>query len=87
MTREEVYKLIDGERDYQDDRWWDEVRHGRRSVDEFVLYVQGYAADAVAIASHTNDRDGALAAVRKIAALCVACMEQHGAPARETPPK
>lgn len=58
---------------------------GNRSLDEFVLYMSGYMADLVKIASHTNDPREKLAFVRKVTALGVACMEQHGAPFREPP--
>lgn len=91
MTREEVYRIIDGERDYQDARWGntlsgDRPGDGSRSVDEFVLYVAGYLQDAVRIASHVGDQAAKLAAPRKVVALGVACFEQHGCPPREVGP-
>lgn len=88
MTREEVYRLIDGERDYQDNLWGKTLSsnkpgNGERTVDEFALYIAGYAQELTTIASHSADPNSKLAHVRKIAALAVACMEQHGAPARQ----
>lgn len=94
MNRTQVYKLIDGERDYQDSRWGatlssdrvpvpQQSNGGDRSIDEFILYIKGYADDAVQVAAHFGDPNAKLDPVRKIAALCVACMEQHGAPERE----
>lgn len=92
MKRSRVYRLINGERDYQDSRWGSTLSSGRspgieeeggmRSIDEFILYIKGYTDDAVNVASHFGESDKKLDPIRKIAALCVACMEQHGAPAR-----
>lgn len=96
MQREDVYKLVDGERDYQDSRWGGTLSSGRkptddqnggdRSIDEFILYIKGYTDDAVQVASHFGDAAKKLDPIRKIAALCVACMEQHGAPSRVVDP-
>jgi hypothetical protein len=56
---------------------------GNRSIDEFVLYIEGYARDLAQIASHTNDPREKLNFIRKVTALGVAAMEQHGAPLRD----
>ncbi len=87
LKREEVYKIIDGERDYQDSRWGntrsdDRPGNGERSTDEFALYILGYTNDLVDKASHFGDPNVKLDIVRKIAALAVACMEWNGAPPR-----
>jgi hypothetical protein len=87
MNRADVYKAIDGERDYQDAKWGNSLSSGiagdgARSIDEFSLYIVGYAADAARLASHYADGQAKLAEIRKVAALCVACMEQHGVPSR-----
>lgn len=58
---------------------------GNRSIDEFALYVRGYAEDLAQLASHTNDPRPKLEFFRKVGALCVAAMEQHGAPPRFVP--
>lgn len=92
--REMAYWLLDGERDYQDERWGETLSGGRapvgrgeeggdRTVDEFVLYVAGYANDLVQYASHFGSSDGKLDIMRKVGALCVAAIEQHGAPERK----
>lgn len=88
MNREEVYRALDTERDYQDRRWGDAASSGRpgngdRTIDEFVMYVFGYAQDALKIASHELDPTKKMAALRKVGALCVAAGEQHGMPTRE----
>lgn len=85
MERSKVYELIDGERDYQDTKWagtcsGNGIGTGAldRSVDEFALYISAYTAELVQIASHTGNPRSSLDAIRKIAALSVACMEAHG---------
>jgi len=90
MERKEVYKVIDGERDYQDIKWAgtksnNEPGEGAldRTIDEYAAYIQGYANELINIVSHTDDRFAKLDAVRKVAALCVACMESNGARARD----
>lgn len=82
MKRQDVYSLIDGERNYQDAKWGHTLSggrpgHGERTVDEFSLYISGYTGDLVDFASHFGNEAGKLEIIRKIAGLCVACMEQH----------
>jgi hypothetical protein len=82
MKRENVYKVIDSEREYQEKKWGktlsgDRVGNGERSVDEFSLYILGYTNDLVECASHLSDDAQKLEIIRKIAGLCVNCMEQH----------
>jgi hypothetical protein len=84
MSRQDVYAVIDGERAYQDSRWGGSASNGRpgageRTLDEYCLYIVGYADDLKHIASHEPDPIKKLEFVRKVAALCVACMEEHGA--------
>ena len=87
-SRDDVFRAINTERSYQDSRWGDSLSGGRpgngeRSVDEFALYIIGYANDLLVNASHFGDQADKLDIIRKIAGLGVACMEQHGAPRRE----
>lgn len=87
MTRADVYAVLDGERDYQDARWGGTLSgerpgDGSRSVDEFVLYMEGYMREAVHLASHSADKNTTLDVLRKVVALGVACFEQHGVPPR-----
>ena len=89
LARAAVYAAIDSERDYQDSRWGDTLSgdrpgDGSRTVDEFALYIQGYTSDLVQYASHFGPEEEKLNIIRKIAGLAVACMEQHGAPLRES---
>lgn len=85
--RTEVYEAIDGERNYQDTRWNPDTTQsgGLHSVTEFLVYMQDYTAEALHYVSRNGDpkaSEFALHNVRKVAALAVACMEQHGAPRR-----
>ena len=90
-TRAEAYSAIDSERTYQAQKWGEggesnihvNLAENDRTIDEMALYVQGYATDLVQHCSHVSDPTEALNIMRKIAALCVGCMEAHGAPYRE----
>ncbi len=87
--RTEVYKAIDGERHYQEDRWanyegLDGVHESAtdRTLDEFILYMEEYLQMARSHSVHGQEKVG-LEMVRKVTALGVGCMERHGAPERE----
>lgn len=86
--RLEVIKALDSERDYQDDLFKEEDGGGRlrhatdRTLDEFILYINQYAAEAAQLTTHGNEPE-ALNFVLKIGGMCVGCMERHGAPQRE----
>ena len=89
VARRNAYRAIDSERDYQDHKFSVERTDREatdRSLDEFILYIQQYAAEAGALTTH-EDEDEALEFVRKIGALCVGCMEQNGAPLRVIQPE
>lgn len=82
--RKEIYSVIDGERDYQDKKWGstfssNEPGDGSRTLDEFALYISGYSDKLKSYCAEFGDKEEKLNIVRKVAALCVACMEQHGA--------
>ena len=82
-VRSEVYAALDSERDYQDHRWAHLDRTPiDRTLDEFILYIRQYADEASALTTHGDEAE-ALNSVRKVGALCVGCMEKHGAPRRE----
>lgn len=81
-----VYAALDGERDYQDEKWGPTGTHGIHSVTEFLVYIQDYTNEALHVESREEDEAAnvkALDIMRKITALGVACMEQHGAPSRK----
>jgi|AntRauTorckE6833_2_1112554.scaffolds.fasta_scaffold00277_4 hypothetical protein len=91
IKREEVYKALDSERDYQDVRWKEnpgqpETRESLdRSIDEFSTYIMAYAQQLQNVCASTDDPTVKLDFVRKVGGLSVACMEAHGAPLREIP--
>ena len=87
MTRENVYKLIDGEREYQDSIWNCNTTSscGIHTPEEWILYIEDYLAEAkhiLARRSVATSYPEAMAIFRKVASMCVAAMEQ-----RETPPR
>jgi len=88
MTRDDVYKLIDGERTYQNAIWNEHTTasKGLHTPTEFLCFMQDYLTQAIHQVSRNGEPEASwqgLDTIRKIAALAVACMEQHGAPARK----
>ena len=88
MKREEVYQALDGERDYQAQRWNESTTQtgGFHSVTEFLVYMRDYTEEALHYLSRNSDPEAtqfALNSIRKIAALGVNCMEQNGVTKRE----
>ena len=86
-TREQVYGALDSERAYQDSRWGSTLSggvpgDGSRTLDEFILYIAGYADELKRIGATSPVPAEKLEFVRKVGGLCVAAMEQHGAPRR-----
>lgn len=89
-SRSDVYAAIDSERDYQESRKaaapGDPSYNGRvRTPEEYMVYMQDYLNEAMHKASREWGpayRDGVVEIIRKVTALGVACMEDHGAPRR-----
>ena len=86
-TRAEVYKAIDSERAYQDTFVLPERQYYQtHTLGEFILMLNQYAAQSMQKWTHSTDSTDSypesLHEVRKIAAIAVSCMEQHGAPKR-----
>jgi hypothetical protein len=83
-TRQEVYNVIDGERDYQDAQRPDRFTESVLPVSGELLCIRTYLG--YADNSYTNNPGEApietLEHIRKIAAMCVRAMEHHGAPPR-----
>lgn len=84
MDRSTVYCVIDSERSYQE-QIWKRPEHDH-SATEFLVYIDHYVKKAFAKVSTEDGEQGALVDLRKIAALAVAAMEQHGAPFRDYQP-
>lgn len=79
-TREDVYKAIDTERYYQDNKWGKDHPH---EIDAFATYLRRYTAILDEVATVPSGDTAKLDVIRKIAGLAVVCMEQHGAPERK----
>lgn len=87
-----VYAAIDSEREYQYTRWVDSCQKANidyreddtKTVGEWLMFIKGYYNDAVHSASHMAGSP-VMDCFRKLAALCVACMEVHGGYYRQTP--
>jgi hypothetical protein len=92
MERKEVYHLIDGERDYQDSLWSNELEtrnhkpdifDERKSIAEWLNYIEFHLGEAKH-AVYALEPKKATASIRKIAALAVCAMEIHGTPKRKS---
>jgi len=83
MIREDVYKLIDGEREYQDTDPHN-VGHDdiSRSVADWIIFIERQLSEAKGQV-YVLDKEKALCHIRKIAALAVACMEHYDTPRRK----
>jgi len=82
-TRKQIFEAIEGERKYQDDRWNCSTTDscGKHEIETFLFYLDFYRRQLDAPLSTKSQREGyseALPILRKMAALLVACMEQHG---------
>ena len=88
MKREDVYKLIDGEREYQ--KKWDAQRIEKglptrdkyATVESWILWMEDYLTRARTAATNDTDKTTALEHIRKVTALGVACMENNDTSAR-----
>ncbi len=83
-TRAEVYEALDGERAFQVKKWGAD----REGVGAFLVYMEEYLAKARRALTENEGTKLALHELRKVTALGVACLEQHGAPPRmgQAPP-
>jgi hypothetical protein len=87
-TRAEVYHAIDTERDYQDALWNQDIALGKgaHSIEEWIVYLEDYLGEAKHFLSRmpaATARMHTMPLIRKVAAMAVCCMEQHGAPVRD----
>jgi hypothetical protein len=86
MERKDVYKCIDGERDYQDWRWNtkqrpDNVSDEEKPVAEWLNYIE-YHLSKAKVENYRLNHLAVLAELRKVAALAVRALEIHGCPER-----
>lgn len=89
MERKEVYKRLDGERDYQDKTWVarrtaNGTPDKEKSIAEWLTYMEHHLNKVKEAIYYLKD-DEALAGIRKVTALGVRAMEIHGCPERIMP--
>jgi hypothetical protein len=83
VDRECVFDVLNGEREYQIEKWGPTPEKGLHTPTEFLVYMQDYLTEAFNQATRPSDLDeSVLDTIRKITAMGVACMEQWGAPSR-----
>lgn len=85
MERQEVYKVIDGERTYQDNKWGDKSHDNSHEVEAWILYMEHNLVKARIAISTQAGSQGGLEHLRKVVALGIACFEVHGVPERTLP--
>jgi len=81
LNREEVYKIIDDERDHQDKKFGGCVHDNNNSISDWLIYIRIYLTDAEN-AVYKSNPDEAMEAVRKIVGMGVAAIEAKGCPKR-----
>lgn len=84
MNREDVYKLIDGERDYQDSLGANRTDGRQHSVGEYLVMLDTYLRRAFDAWTGNPGDSAALDEVRKIAGIAVHCMEDYDTPSRKS---
>jgi hypothetical protein len=86
MRRSEVYKLIDGERDYQDAKWGI-LDERPLSVGDWLLILELELNEAKqAWCKNTKGKHSVYNELRQIATVAVAALEQYGCASRGLQP-
>lgn len=88
VDRKQVYKALDSERSYQNKKWNQNTTSSRNehSLEEWFMYIEDYVNEAKHILSREARQDSdikCLHIMRKVGALAVSAMEEHGAPHRK----
>jgi hypothetical protein len=85
MKREDVYSVLDTERNYQDTirkKNENETRNDdEKTIAEFILYMENKLNEAKENIYYLNN-DAAMSSIRKVTALGVAAMEAFGVKSR-----
>ncbi len=81
--RDDVYNLIDGERDYQDKLSSSRTDGSSKTVGDYLVMLDRYVRLAQDAWTDNAGCEKALDQIRKVAGIAVHCMEDHGAPARQ----
>lgn len=79
LTRNEVYRIIDSERAYQDDKWLHDQPKG---VAEYLVLLDDYLAEAKRAWTRNAGDAAALEIMRKLGGIVVHCLEENGGPYR-----
>jgi hypothetical protein len=77
MDRQAVYSAINDERYFQDRKWGTPDQHPHE-VGGWLTIMRSLLADAEREWSGKRGDEGALDELRKVVAVGIACMEQHG---------
>ena len=88
VSREKVYEALDGERAYQDSCWNSSTTSsaGVHSPNDWLIFMHTYLLDAMHFTSMVGEpaaSEYVMNNIRKIGGMCVAAMEQNGAPLRQ----
>lgn len=83
MNRTEIYQILDGEREYQDQLWGGHKHDNFHSVGDFMIYIDDYMRKAKDAYTNQHGKLAALDVLRKVVALGVACFEVHDVPERK----
>ena len=81
LTRKDVFFAIEQERDHQDKKWGTLDEHPHE-VGSWLTIMRQLLNDAERAYMSQRGDIGALDELRKVVAVGVACMEQHGVPPR-----
>lgn len=82
-----VYRVIDSERHYQNNLGVDRSDGVDRTVGDYLTMLDCYLRKAKDQWTNNPGNLEALHEIRKVAAIAVRCMEEHGAPSREVKDK
>jgi hypothetical protein len=77
MNRPEIYQAIDEERGHQD-RKWGTIDQRPHEVGAYLTLMRKLLTEAEFAWAGNRGDEGALDELRKVVAVGVACMEQHG---------
>lgn len=79
QTRQEAFAAVDGELEYQLAKFGENPHE----IDAFATYIRQYSKILDEVATQPSEPWEKLTVMRKIAAIAIRCMEQHGAPKRD----
>lgn len=82
LTREEVYDIIDSERDYQDSLGDNRTDHSQKTVGDYTVMMTYYNTKLLEAWTNNAGTVEALNVMRKLAGIAVKCMEEHGSQPR-----